>query len=246
MQRILILKADLIGGEALRAAAEHVFPQAAVVLVSRIARAHVVLEAMTFDLLVTGLDLPDGDALDFVFAAVKSLRRAARVLVVAGHPASRVLELLHGWGVEGVFDPSSEGPAKLERALRAIAAGRPYWSAGLREELEAKTRGDMARGHVLSPAELVVLAVIGDGCDSEAAAQRLGRSAASIETQRRNIHRKLGLRHKGELVQYAAQHGFVRFTRGGVVRPGFEPLRAAYQSSRRSRKRGSGNRVAAA
>lgn len=249
MQRILILKADRVCGESLRDTAERLFPRAAVLLVTRIEFAAAILEAMPVDLLVAGLDLPDGDALDFIFSAAKSLRRAGCVLVVAGPPEPRVLELLRSWRVEGVFDTSDEDPAQLARALRTLAAGQPYWSAGLRADLDARTRRDQARGHVLSPAERVILAVIGDGCDDDAAAERLGRSASNIATTRRNIHRKLGLNHKGELVQYAAQHGFVRFTRTGVVRPGFEQQRAAYETKRRGRKSGAGakgNSVAAA
>jgi len=238
MQRILILKADLVGGEMLRTAAERLFPKAAVILVNRLARAHVMLEALPFDLFVTGLDLPDGDALDFIFSAVRGLRRAARVLVVSQHHEPRVLALLRAWGVEGVFDPASEGPRKLDHALRTLAAGHPYWSAGLRERLDATLRGDRSCGRELSPAERVVLSAIGDGCDNQTAAERLGRSVRTIETQRNQIHRRLGLHHKGELVQYAVRNGFVRFTRGGVVRPGFEQERVAYATKRQRRKPG--------
>lgn len=81
---------------------------------------------------------------------------------------------------------------------------------------------------VLDLGELVLLGALDDGCDNETAAQRLGRAIGTIGTARRNIYRKLGLRHKGELVEYAAQHGFVRFSRGGTVRSAFQPEHAVY------------------
>jgi DNA-binding NarL/FixJ family response regulator len=237
MQRVLILKADLVCGAALRDMAERVFPKAAVLLVSRIERAQAILEAMPFDLLVTGLDLPDGDALDFIFVAVKTLRRAARVLVVSQHHEQFVLETLARWHVEGVFDPASEGPHDLEKALRTLAAGHSYWSPGLTAQLESKARGGKTLHHILTAAEQAILGGIGDGSDDQTAVERLNRTATNIGDQRRTLHRKLGLHHKGELVQYAALHGFVRFARGRVVRPGFQQLLAAYALSS-GRKRG--------
>lgn len=231
MQRILILKADLVCGEALRATAERVFPTAAVLLVSRIERAQAILEAMPVDLLVTGLDLPDGDALDFIFVAVTTLRRAAHVLVISQHHGQHVLETLRRWQVEGLFDPASEGPHGLEKALRTLAAGHAYWTAGLMERLESKARRGQALHCILSAAEQAILGGIGDGSDDQTAAGWINRSASCIGEQRRRLHRKLGLHHKGQLVQYAAEHGFVRFTRGRVVRVGFQQLLAAYAAS---------------
>ena len=61
------------------------------------------------------------------------------------------------------------------------------------------------------------------------AASKLGLSPATIGTVRRNLHRKLGIQHRGELVRIAAQNGFVRFTPAGIVRPGFALLVAACQ-----------------
>jgi hypothetical protein len=63
---------------------------------------------------------------------------------------------------------------------------------------------------------------------------------------RRNIYQKLGLRHKGDLVEYAAQHGFVRFSRGSVLRPDYQPQLAAYATRRTRANRTAGEIVAAA
>lgn len=249
MQRILILKADLICAEALRAAAERLFPSAAIILVSRIERAQAVLDVMDFDLLVTGLDLPDGDALDFIFDRVKSLRRARRILVVTQHHGQHVLETLREWQVDGVFDPSSEGPRSFEHALRTVAGGRRYWSRRLTDHVAAAVANGRTFTHVLSPAEQAMLAHLGDGTDNKTASRELGREPDTIQTIRGSLHRKLKLHDKGELTRFAACNGFVRFKREGVVRPGYAKLRATYDAQSRARgsKRGrAGNSAAAA
>src|SRR5687768_7215390 len=79
------------------------------------------------------------------------------------------------------------------------------------------------------------LAVIGEGCDNSVAVRTSKLSPATVSTVRRELHRKLGVQHRGELVKVAAQHGFVRFTAAGVVRPGFGIMCAAYQARRAKR-----------
>jgi DNA-binding CsgD family transcriptional regulator len=80
---------------------------------------------------------------------------------------------------------------------------------------------------LLSNSEQLVLSIIGDGSDDLDASVKLGLSPATVSTVRRNLHRKLGLRHRGELVQLAARTGYVRFTPAGIMRPGYALLAAA-------------------
>ncbi len=68
----------------------------------------------------------------------------------------------------------------------------------------------------------MVLSVIGDGSDDQTAAERLKISPHTVNTHRKSIMAKLGLRHKGELVVYAMRHGYVNVTPKGVTHPGFQ------------------------
>jgi DNA-binding CsgD family transcriptional regulator len=90
-------------------------------------------------------------------------------------------------------------------------------------------RGEGPNGHVqrvLSPAELYVFAVLGDGSDDQTGADVLGLSLQSVHAYRKRIHQKLRLQHKGQLVSLAIRCGLVRFTERGVERPGIEALRS--------------------
>jgi DNA-binding CsgD family transcriptional regulator len=82
---------------------------------------------------------------------------------------------------------------------------------------------------LLTPTEQLVLALIGDGSDDVTASARLGLKPASIQSVRRSLHGKLHLKQKGELVSVAAQYGFIRFTRHGVIRIGLGALLRDYQ-----------------
>ena len=80
----------------------------------------------------------------------------------------------------------------------------------------------MAYGWVLTDAEQEVLAALAAlGGDLEVASYR-GTSPATVQTQRKRIMQKLGLRTQAQLVTYAACRGLVRFDAGQVLRPGFQ------------------------
>lgn len=61
-----------------------------------------------------------------------------------------------------------------------------------------------------------------DGSDDQQAAERLGLSPYTVNTHRKAIMGKLGLHHKGQLMLYALQQGYVQVTPDGIYYPGFQ------------------------
>jgi len=74
----------------------------------------------------------------------------------------------------------------------------------------------------LTEKEQIVLSTIGDGSDDQQAAEKLGLSYRTVNTHRKTIMGKLGLHHKGQIMCYALQQGYVHITPQGVFRPGFQ------------------------
>ena len=61
---------------------------------------------------------------------------------------------------------------------------------------------------------------------------QLGLSPHTVNTHRKSIMGKLKLHHKGQLMLYAIQHGYIRVTPQRVFRPGFQRrLSTAWQKS---------------
>jgi two-component system nitrate/nitrite response regulator NarL len=227
---VLILKADRLCADQLRQAALQVFPAASVKLVGCMRDGLSALAEAPFDLLLTGINLPDGDVLDLLAPSSTRQRQFRWVMAVSGCKELRVLLSLRELSVDGFFDPLNEGLDQLCSALRSVATGRAYWSPNILEVLRLRRMSPDAFCHLLTPTEQLVLAVIGDGSDDHAAAGQLGMKPASIQSVRRELHRKLGVQHKGQLVRLAVQHGYVRFTPHGILRPGFSILLAACQA----------------
>lgn len=233
---VLILKADRLCAEALRNLTLTALPRATIALAHSIEQAEALLAAQPRDLLVTGAGASlAGDMLEFLSRHTGEGRRVRRALVVTSHLEQRTVSALRSMAVHGVFDSASDRPEDYVRAVQAVAGGRRYWSASILDAFTRLWAGGNSLFRLLTTSEQMVLAVVGDGCDDERAAQLLGLSAATVSTVRRELHRKLGVQHRGELIRVAAQHGFVRFTQTGVIRPGFGLLSAAYAARRGKR-----------
>jgi DNA-binding NarL/FixJ family response regulator len=229
---ILILKADRLCASILGQAAQRIFPGARFRVAATIDGATAALAAQPVNLLITGLGFLDGDILDLLAEKPAQPRRFRRALVVTGRRELRLLTALKTLPIQGVFDPTTEELEQFEVAIKLVAGGSAYWSASILARLTAPEASSRALCHLLSPTEQLVFAVIGDGCDDTEAAGRLALRPSTVHSVRRELHRKLGVQHKGELVRMAVLHGYVRFTADGVHRPGFSGLLAACRPRR--------------
>lgn len=224
--RILILKTDKLSASVLAETVARIFPTAFVHCETTLQGGLEILARDSVDFLFTGIGLPDGDTVDLL-AERPERRRFRRALVVTGRWEHRLLAILRLLPIHGVFDSNTEGREQMEIAFRLVAKGERYWSASVLERLCREEVPANSISRMLSATEHLVFAVIGDGCDDKVAAEKLNLRPSTIHSVRRELHRKLGVQHKGELVRLAVQYGYVRITAAGVQRPGFSALLAA-------------------
>ena len=239
VQRILIVRDDRLYADALAHSALLVFPAARVTIVTSVQSAVAVLANGSFDLLITGLGSSiGGDVLELLMWWVsRHGPNAQRVLVVTAERQYRTLDALRKLAIAGVFDSQQEPPEGLAAVLKAVTTGGRYWSRSLQDCLSQAKVSSTPLSYLLTNGESVVLSIVGDGSDDSDAARQLGISVSTVSTIRRDLHRKLGVQHRGELLRFAAQNGFVQFTPAGVVRPGFALFSAEYYERRMRRSR---------
>jgi len=238
VRAVLIVKADRIYAEALRQCARRMFPQAIIRLEATLERARAALAAEPAELLITGLGASlGGDAIEFISSCTGRQSRARHVLVVTTHHELRLLASLRAMPVRGAFDSTVEQPGQFLVALDAVARGEHYWSRSILDRIRADSATGNCHARMLTPCEQLVLSVVGSGSDNVTAAQELGMTPGTIASVRRDLHRKLGVQHRGELMRVAAQAGFVQYTPSGVVRPGYALLAAAHRA-RKPRDKG--------
>jgi DNA-binding NarL/FixJ family response regulator len=235
IRRIVVGKWDALYAEGLRLACSQAFPESPVQICRRGEELLRCLRERPADFAVLGLTYVDLDGVD-VLQAIGKERLAKRVMVISSRQDEHSLQALRVARFDGFFDPFEETVESLVVALQQVAAGRGYISLSIRRQIvTGRTAGVLAPR--LSPAELQVFCVIGDGTEDAKAAERLGISIATVQTHRRNVMRKLGITTSAKLVREAVRLGVVRIQPdGGTLRPGFEEL-VAQRQERRARSR---------
>jgi two-component system response regulator NreC len=103
----------------------------------------------------------------------------------------------------------------IERAVRAVAAGKPYFSPAMsRALLEEDMRLMRKRGvqdsfDLLTEREREVLQLLAEGKSNKEAAVVLNLSPYTVETHRTNLMQKLGIHNTAEIVLYAVRKGVI-------------------------------------
>src|SRR5947209_5547375 len=95
LSRILIVKADRFYAEAMHQSTSRIFPGAHIRVVNQLAEANAALSTESFDMMISGIGLPDGDMLDLLAACTGVGRRVEYVLVVTARREPRVWESLN-------------------------------------------------------------------------------------------------------------------------------------------------------
>src|SRR5687767_1396045 len=173
----------------------------------------------------TALDLvrtlkPDVVVMDVGMAGlngVEATRRirtehpSARVIALSTHTDARYIHHMLEAGACGYVLKIS-AHEELLRALRAASRGLTYLSAEIaglvvQRSTHAHTQAEVSAYTTLGAREREVLQLVAEGKTSSETAQQLHISIKTVETHRRNIAQKLGLRGTAELTKYAVREG---------------------------------------
>jgi len=158
------------------------------------------VESQRPDVLVLDLNLEGKDAVPLV-GELHQRWPALRILVLSMHDEGLYAERLLALGAQG-YVMKQEEPAEFLRALRKVAGGETYLSDRMKARLAA--RGGQAAIR-LTARERDVLQLVAQGLGTREISQRLGMSAKTVDSHRRNIREKLGLDTSRDLVRYAVR-----------------------------------------
>ena len=111
-------------------------------------------------------------------------------------------------GARGYLLKESAG-REVEKAVRAVAAGRRFLGAGIADKIAAEFPYAAKRSDIdyLTPREREVLRLIVEGRSSAEAAAILGLSPRSVDTYRARLMDKLKIEDLPSLVKFAIRHG---------------------------------------
>jgi DNA-binding NarL/FixJ family response regulator len=147
---------------------------------------------------------------------IRSTLPETQVLVLTTYADDQSLFPALQAGARGYLtkDASAE---EIERAIRALAAGRTHLDPAIQQRLVAAVLDDQHRRAApagplpddLSPREIEVLKLIAAGLSNAEIAVALFLSIATVKTHINRIFSKTGARDRAQVVRYAYQHGMV-------------------------------------
>jgi DNA-binding NarL/FixJ family response regulator len=175
------------------------------------------LPALRPDVLLLDIDMPGMNGL----VLLERLRREGpepRVVMLSMHLEPAVIRRAIELGADGYLPKNADG-AEVLRALREVAAGRPWFAgsvtvalsgaAGTGPSAEGGPAGEAAALASLTEREREVLVGIAEGLSSKEIAERLYLSPRTVDTHRTNIMRKLDVHKVAGLIRFALRHGLV-------------------------------------
>jgi len=214
--RIVVLKGDRLYGDLICRQIREYWRHAAVQYYQLGFDALDAIQASPPDMFITGVKIDDMDGLEHLEPFVE---KTLPVLIVTSRKDARTFSLLRSIRYDGIYDGLVEGLLNLHTAMQHVLMRQLYVSPTMVEHLKKPKNITL---DALTEKEQMILSVIGDGSDDYESAERLGLSRFTVNTHRKAIMGKLGLHHKGQLMLYALQQGYVQVSPDGVYYPGFQ------------------------
>ena len=168
------------------------------------------LEALTPDVVVVDMRLPDGSGLDIVKAARKA-RADLGIVVLTMYAGDEQLFGALDSGASA-FVPKDAPTDDVLSAARHAAASPQAFTA--RDLAEAMKRRLTPSGPQLSPREKEVLGLLADGLGVAAISRKLYISESTAKTHISKLYEKLGAANRAQAIMSALRLGLIRQDHG--------------------------------
>ncbi len=165
------------------------------------------------DVVIMDLAMPDLNGMEAT-RLIKEAHPEVEVLALSVHGTDDyVLRALES-GASGYVLKEAEAN-ELASAVRAVHGGGAFVCPALARRLidqhviGRNPSGSRSGTNGLTPRELQILKLLGNGLTNEEMAGELGLSVNTVQTHRAHVMSKLGLHNRAQLVRYAAQAGLL-------------------------------------
>ena len=160
------------------------------------------VRALRPDVLLLDMEMPGGTGVD-VARALRAGGDAVRVLALSAYDDGAYVRGLMDLGAAGYLT-KDEAPDRLVEAVRAVARGETGWLSPAAQA----ARADRPDGSgALTSREREVLALVAEGLDNAAVADRLSIAERTARNHLTSILAKIGVRTRAEVVAWAWRHG---------------------------------------
>jgi DNA-binding NarL/FixJ family response regulator len=161
------------------------------------------------DVVVMDISMPGQSGVD-ALAAIRARDPALPVLILSGFAEEHYATTLLRQGASGYLNKDCD-PEEIVKAIRTVARGRKYITAGVAEQLAQGLGGSDKPAHEqLSERELQVFLRLAQGETIGHMAESLSLSVKTVSTYRTRVMEKMGLASNSDLTYYALKHGLIQ------------------------------------
>lgn len=158
------------------------------------------------DLIILDIEMPEMDGVQ-VASEIKKLSNDTKIIVLTMHAEPEFIRQMLTINVDGYLLKDA-GKERLLEAIEAIRAGRKFFEDKVTESIFASFSQPRTSSQ-LTEREVEIIRLIADQKTTSQMAKELFLSKHTIETHRKNILLKLGLKNSAGLVKYAMRNGLV-------------------------------------
>ncbi len=170
-------------------------------------------EELRPDIVILDIGMPLLNGLEAAAQMVRDNERI-RIIVLSMYADESYLLRALDVGAKGYLLKDS-ADEDIERAIRAVAGGKPFFSPSITKSLLDDYIRLMREHRVQDSYELLtqrereVLQLLAEGKSNKETSAILDLSPYTVETHRNNLMQKLGLHNAAEIVLYAVRKGIV-------------------------------------
>ncbi len=168
-----------------------------------------IVRAGGVDVVVMDISMPGQSGVD-TLAAIKAREPGLAVLILSGFAEEHYATTLLRQGASGYLNKDCD-PEEIVKAIRTVARGRKYISAGVAERLAdgLDGSGDQLAHEQLSERELQVFLRLARGETIGHMADSMSLSVKTVSTYRTRVMEKMGLASNSDLTYYALKNGLI-------------------------------------
>jgi len=163
------------------------------------------------DVILLDISMPEHGGVD-ALAAIRLRAPDLPVLILSGFPEEHYATTLLRQGASGYLNKDCD-PEEIVRAVRTVARGRKYITAGVAEQLAEGLGGraaDKPLHEQLSERELQVFLRLARGETIGHMAQGMSLSVKTVSTYRTRVMEKMHLASNSDLTYYALKNGLIQ------------------------------------
>ena len=165
------------------------------------------LKEKEVDIVVLDVNMPEISGVELT-EIIKNYFPNIKVLILSMYNKMSYIRKLIEKGVDG-YVLKNKGKEELLFAIQSLYNGDEYFGAEVNKTLRASYRTKNVHGEVkLTRREKEILKLIANGDTTPIISEKLHIANSTVETHRRNLIEKTGVRNSKGLVKYAFEHGY--------------------------------------